>query len=149
MDVLSQVVQIASVKTGPEESSDDDDDSDGTILAPTELCAEFLKAVMEKDYKVAHKLCQMILLYEPENHEANAFSPLIEEMLRIEGERGDTDGDDSEETDEDSGESDDSGDTDEDSSDSDSSEDGSSRSCSKCRDLQIVLKSLFYWQLFD
>ncbi|KAF7711894.1 glutamate-rich protein 2 isoform X2 [Silurus meridionalis] len=52
--------------------------------APIELLAEFLKAVMEKKYTLAQKLCQMILIYEPDNPEAKSFLPLIEERLLIE-----------------------------------------------------------------
>ncbi|KAM4024778.1 glutamate-rich protein 2 isoform 1-T1 [Anomaloglossus baeobatrachus] len=86
------------------EESSDEDESDDDGRAPMELLAEFISAVMEEDYEVAHKLCQMILLYEPDNPEAKEFSPLIEEMLKIElgQSTDDEDSDDSdEETDED------------------------------------------------
>ncbi|XP_010605264.1 glutamate-rich protein 2 [Fukomys damarensis] len=73
------------------ESMDDDDDEDDTddddrnskkdTRAPLELMAEFLRAEMGRDYHLAKKLCEMILVYEPENPEAKEFSSLIEEML--------------------------------------------------------------------
>ncbi|CAH2305736.1 Hypothetical predicted protein [Pelobates cultripes] len=100
----SQAIQNISIKKEQEESSDEDESGDETGGAPTQLCAEFLKAVMDKDYKLAQKLCQMLLLYEPENPEAKEFSPLIEEMLQIEAQQSDTEDeeDDDDETDEES-----------------------------------------------
>nr|KAF6494767.1 glutamate rich 2 [Rousettus aegyptiacus] len=44
----------------------------------------FLRAEMSQDYHLAKKLCQMILIYEPENPEAKEFFSLIEEMLLME-----------------------------------------------------------------
>ncbi|XP_051022649.1 glutamate-rich protein 2 isoform X2 [Acomys russatus] len=49
--------------------------------APLELMAEFLRAEMGRDYQLAKKLCQMILIYEPENPVAKEFFSLIEEIL--------------------------------------------------------------------
>ncbi|XP_007951328.1 glutamate-rich protein 2 [Orycteropus afer afer] len=78
------------------ESTDGDDEDDGNdeddensnpnkdIRAPLELMTEFLRAEMDRDYHLAKKLCQMILIYEPENPEAKEFFPLIEEMLLME-----------------------------------------------------------------
>ncbi|XP_066201411.1 glutamate-rich protein 2 isoform X2 [Saccopteryx leptura] len=78
------------------ESTDDDDEDDISdedsedsnrkkdTHAPLELMAEFLKAEMGQDYHLARKLCQMILIYEPENPEAKEFFSLIEEMLLME-----------------------------------------------------------------
>ncbi|KAM5151601.1 glutamate-rich protein 2 isoform 2-T2 [Mantella aurantiaca] len=99
----------------PEESSSDEDEDesdDEKPAAPIELLSEFIKAVMDEDYKLAWKLCQMILIYEPENPEATEFSPLIQKMLQNEADHV-SDEEDSDDTDED----DDSSDTD----DSDSS----------------------------
>uniref|UniRef100_A0A4W2DDY7 Sp5 transcription factor n=1 Tax=Bos indicus x Bos taurus TaxID=30522 RepID=A0A4W2DDY7_BOBOX len=45
---------------------------------------KFLRAEMGHDYHLAKKLCQMILIYEPENPEAKEFFSLIEEMLLME-----------------------------------------------------------------
>ncbi|KAL8183452.1 UNVERIFIED_CONTAM: hypothetical protein K2H54_041597 [Gekko kuhli] len=39
---------------------------------------------MERDYSLAKKLCQMILIYEPQNPEAMQFLPLIERKLQLE-----------------------------------------------------------------
>nr|XP_031307482.1 glutamate-rich protein 2 isoform X2 [Camelus dromedarius] len=78
--------------------STDDDDEDDTVdedneedgntnkdtHAPLELMTEFLRAEMGQDYHLAKKLCQMILIYEPENPEAKEFLSLIEELLRME-----------------------------------------------------------------
>uniref|UniRef100_A0ABI7YU00 Glutamate rich 2 n=1 Tax=Felis catus TaxID=9685 RepID=A0ABI7YU00_FELCA len=73
---------------GEDDTSDDDNDEDShpnkDTHAPLELMAEFLRAEMGQDYHLAKKLCQMILIYEPENPEAKEFFSLIEEMLLIE-----------------------------------------------------------------
>ncbi|XP_060112978.1 glutamate-rich protein 2 [Heteronotia binoei] len=75
----------------PSDSSDDDECSceqgNGEAekrTAPLELMGEFLKAIMERDYNLAKKLCQMILIYEPQNPEAMQFLPLIERKLQLE-----------------------------------------------------------------
>ncbi|XP_036323211.1 probable serine/threonine-protein kinase DDB_G0267686 [Rhagoletis pomonella] len=57
-------------------------DADESISAPTEFLAEFLSAVMLKDYKKALKYCKLILQYEPNNATAKEFYPLIIEKLR-------------------------------------------------------------------
>lgn len=59
----------------------EDEEEDEGYQAPLELMAEFLKAVMDKDFLLAEKLCQMILIYEPENPEASQFLLLIQEKL--------------------------------------------------------------------
>ncbi|XP_026999180.1 glutamate-rich protein 2 isoform X4 [Tachysurus fulvidraco] len=66
-----------------EEECEEEDEDTAEIRAPIELLAEFLKAVMERKYALAKKLCQMILIYEPDNPEAKHFLPLIEERLLI------------------------------------------------------------------
>ncbi|XP_035264792.1 glutamate-rich protein 2 isoform X2 [Anguilla anguilla] len=65
----------------PEEEGEISEDEEHR--APIELFAEFLKSVMDKDYILAKKLCQMILIYEPDNPEAKQFIPLIEEKLLL------------------------------------------------------------------
>ncbi|OCT63562.1 acidic leucine-rich nuclear phosphoprotein 32 family member B isoform X2 [Xenopus laevis] len=129
-ECVPQHVEKEVVTDKDKESSDEDKSSDEKEAVPLELLAEFLKAVMAADYKVAHKLCQMILLYEPENREAKEFYPLIEKMVQMED--GNTDSEDtensedtegSEESDEESSESE-SGDSSDTSSD-DTSEDES------------------------
>ncbi|XP_073161903.1 glutamate-rich protein 2 isoform X9 [Lepidochelys kempii] len=103
------------------ETTDDDESSseneDRKRNAPIELLGEFLKAIMDQDYSLSKKLCQMILIYEPENTEAKQFLPLLEEKLLIESTQnfGDEEG---EETDEGSSE-----DSEEDTSSSNSSDD--------------------------
>ncbi|KAJ8011680.1 hypothetical protein DPEC_G00060760 [Dallia pectoralis] len=69
--------------TNKNEDVDADDDEE-QCRAPLELMAEFLKSVMEKDFVLAKKLCQMILIYEPENPEARQFILLIQEKLQRE-----------------------------------------------------------------
>ncbi|KAG8510483.1 Glutamate-rich protein 2, partial [Galemys pyrenaicus] len=64
-----------------EEDNDDDSSPNKDTHAPLELMAEFLRAEMGQDYHLAKKLCQMILIYEPENPEAKEFFSLIEELL--------------------------------------------------------------------
>nr|XP_020645122.1 glutamate-rich protein 2 isoform X3 [Pogona vitticeps] len=74
------------------ESSDDDENNEqndnvaAKRIAPLQLMGEFLKAIMEQKYSLAKKLCQMILIYEPENPEAKQFLPLIEQKLLLENE---------------------------------------------------------------
>ncbi|XP_037949985.1 clumping factor A [Teleopsis dalmanni] len=58
-------------------------DADESISAPTEFLAEFLSAVMLKDYKKALKYCKLILQYEPNNATAKEFYPLILDKLHI------------------------------------------------------------------
>ncbi|XP_023574957.1 glutamate-rich protein 2 isoform X1 [Octodon degus] len=63
------------------DTNDEDGNPKKDTRAPLELMAEFLRAEMGRDYHLAKKLCQMILIYEPENLEAKEFSLLIEEIL--------------------------------------------------------------------
>ncbi|XP_070587835.1 glutamate-rich protein 2 isoform X2 [Erythrolamprus reginae] len=95
----------------PPESSDDESNTDPTDnatqnrIAPLQLMGEFLKAIMERKYHIAKKLCQMILIYEPSNPEANQFLPLIEKKLLLESQYPDkedeeTDDESSDETEE-------------------------------------------------
>ncbi|KAL1505884.1 hypothetical protein ABEB36_005339 [Hypothenemus hampei] len=70
----------------PTSSSNEDlseyTDADESISAPTEFLAEFLSAVMLKDYPTALKYCKLILQYEPNNATAKEFYPLILEKLK-------------------------------------------------------------------
>ncbi|XP_076252265.1 uncharacterized protein LOC143191255 [Rhynchophorus ferrugineus] len=70
----------------PTSSSNEDlseyTDADESISAPTEFLAEFLSAVMLKDYVTALKYCKLILQYEPNNATAKEFYPLILEKLK-------------------------------------------------------------------
>ncbi|XP_039349659.1 glutamate-rich protein 2 isoform X1 [Mauremys reevesii] len=109
--------QLSETTDDDESSSENSENEDRKTNAPIELLGEFLKAIMDQDYSLSKKLCQMILIYEPENTEAKQFLPLLEEKLLIESTQnfGDEEG---EETDEGSSE-----DSEEDTSSSDSSDD--------------------------
>uniref|UniRef100_A0A2M4AUG2 Uncharacterized protein n=1 Tax=Anopheles triannulatus TaxID=58253 RepID=A0A2M4AUG2_9DIPT len=52
-------------------------DADESISAPTELLAEFLSAIMIRDYVNALSYCKQILEYEPNNTTARDFYPHI------------------------------------------------------------------------
>ncbi|XP_035779353.1 suppressor protein SRP40-like isoform X2 [Anopheles albimanus] len=52
-------------------------DADESISAPTELLAEFLSAIMIRDYVNALRYCKQILEYEPNNTTARDFYPHI------------------------------------------------------------------------
>ncbi|XP_049539917.1 uncharacterized protein LOC125954019 isoform X1 [Anopheles darlingi] len=52
-------------------------DADESISAPTELLAEFLSAIMIRDYVNALRYCKQILEYEPNNATARDFYPHI------------------------------------------------------------------------
>ncbi|XP_064183237.1 glutamate-rich protein 2 isoform X1 [Anguilla rostrata] len=80
----------------PEEEGEISEDEEHR--APIELFAEFLKSVMDKDYILAKKLCQMILIYEPDNPEAKQFIPLIEEKLLLVGQEDDESSNDTEDS---------------------------------------------------
>ncbi|XP_075385736.1 glutamate-rich protein 2 isoform X2 [Tenrec ecaudatus] len=80
---------------GEDDTNDKDDETSNpnkVIRAPLELMTEFLRAEMDRDYHLAKKLCQMILIYEPENPEAKEFFSLIEEMLLLEKEQSPEEG---------------------------------------------------------
>ncbi|XP_062852591.1 glutamate-rich protein 2 isoform X1 [Trichomycterus rosablanca] len=128
--------------TGEEENEDEEkcgeDEDTAEFPAPLELLAEFLKAVMEKNYILAKKLCQMILIYEPENAEAKHFLPLIEERLLIEEAQEDTCSDDNTSDDNgNEGSTDDDDDGDDESSDSDTDSSDCSTSSSDVEEKNI------------
>nr|XP_043901184.1 glutamate-rich protein 2 isoform X1 [Solea senegalensis] len=62
-----------------------DEEEDRDLKAPLDLLIKFLAAVTDRDFESAHQLCQMILIYEPDNPEASEFLPLIHRKL-LEGE---------------------------------------------------------------
>uniref|UniRef100_A0A8C1ZIR0 Sp5 transcription factor n=2 Tax=Cyprinus carpio TaxID=7962 RepID=A0A8C1ZIR0_CYPCA len=78
-----QVVLSANDQDPHEVQSEEDGNESAEGHVPLELFAEFLQAIMTKNYQLAKKLCQMILIYEPQNSEAKSFLPLIEEKLLI------------------------------------------------------------------
>uniref|UniRef100_A0A669CA67 Glutamate rich 2 n=1 Tax=Oreochromis niloticus TaxID=8128 RepID=A0A669CA67_ORENI len=51
------------------------------LKAPVGLLMKFLRALKDKYFKLAVKLCHMILIYEPDNPEASEFLPLIQKKL--------------------------------------------------------------------
>ncbi|XP_054418763.1 glutamate-rich protein 2 [Pteronotus mesoamericanus] len=124
-----QDIDKLSESTDDDDSEDDTDDEDNEdsspnidTHAPLELMAEFLRAEMNKDYHLAKKLCQMILIYEPENPEAKEFFSLIEEMLQME--RAQNLGEDDKDSEEDSSSE----------SEGESSEELSEESSDECED---------------
>ncbi|XP_077390490.1 glutamate-rich protein 2 [Festucalex cinctus] len=76
------------------------DDAERLRDVPVELMIEFLRALMDEDFEQAKRLCQMILIYEPNHPEASEFLPLIQRKLREE-QQADEDSDESESDDED------------------------------------------------
>ncbi|XP_037857866.1 glutamate-rich protein 2 isoform X3 [Chlorocebus sabaeus] len=123
-DKLSESAEDDDEDDTNDEDNDEDSNPKKNTQAPLELMAEFLRAEMAREYQLAKKLCQMILIYEPENPEAKEFFTLIEEMLLMEKTQNrEQDGEDSDE--DSSGES--KGESDEELSDksSDEGEDGS------------------------
>ncbi|XP_016321449.1 glutamate-rich protein 2-like isoform X2 [Sinocyclocheilus anshuiensis] len=122
-----QVVLSANDQDPHEAQSEEDGNESTEGHVPLELFAEFLQAMMTKNYQLAKKLCQMILIYEPQNSEAKSFLPLIEEKLLIEADEESDDDDESDEydtsddddvEDDDESSDDESSDTDEESTDS-------------------------------
>ncbi|XP_012581683.1 PREDICTED: glutamate-rich protein 2 [Condylura cristata] len=83
-DKLSESTDDDGEDDSNEEENDEYSSPNKDTHAPLELMAEFLRAEMGQDYHLAKKLCQMILIYEPENPEAKEFFSLIEELLLME-----------------------------------------------------------------
>ncbi|XP_023153980.1 glutamate-rich protein 2 isoform X1 [Amphiprion ocellaris] len=90
-----------------EEQTKEEDVEDEDLKAPVELKMEFLRAVKEKDFQQATKLCQTILVYEPDNPVASEFLLLIQKKLLEEQEAEQSSDEDEEEEDEDSNDEDD------------------------------------------
>uniref|UniRef100_A0A665U1U2 Glutamate-rich 2 n=1 Tax=Echeneis naucrates TaxID=173247 RepID=A0A665U1U2_ECHNA len=63
------------------ELNEEEDAEDEDLNAPVELKIEFLTALMNRDFQLACKLCQMILIHEPDNPEASEFVPLLQRKL--------------------------------------------------------------------
>ncbi|KAJ4450261.1 uncharacterized protein [Periplaneta americana] len=70
-------------RSSVEDLSEYTDADESISSAPTEFLAEFLSAVMLKDYETALKYCKLILQYEPNNATAKEFYPLIVEKLQL------------------------------------------------------------------
>ncbi|XP_043931447.1 glutamate-rich protein 2 isoform X2 [Protopterus annectens] len=113
-------------ETSGEESSDEESESEEEEekgKAPMQLLGEFLKATMEEDYKLANKLCTMILIYEPDNLEAKEFFPLIEKMMLIDEQTKESDEDEeTDESDDETSDSEDDSESDDETSDENSEE---------------------------
>ncbi|KAM4552710.1 uncharacterized protein PAE49_016096 isoform 2-T2 [Odontesthes bonariensis] len=87
-------------RNGQEEQTKEEDAVDEDLKAPVELMMKFLRALMDKEFEVASKLCQMILIYEPDNPEASEFLPLIQRKL-LEEQESEQSGEEAEDEEED------------------------------------------------
>ncbi|XP_040601473.1 glutamate-rich protein 2 isoform X3 [Mesocricetus auratus] len=118
--------KLSDSTDGDGDDDTNDEDDEGPVKketrAPLELMAEFLRAEMGRDYQLAKKLCQMILIYEPENPVAKEFFLLIEEILLKE--KAQKQEEDEEDSDEDTSSE----------SEAESSEDASDDSSDECED---------------
>ncbi len=45
------------------------------------LLFQFVNSIMFRQWELAKKLCQFMLMYEPDNSEAKQYAPLIDYML--------------------------------------------------------------------
>ncbi|XP_063226501.1 uncharacterized protein LOC134533136 isoform X2 [Bacillus rossius redtenbacheri] len=70
-------------RSSTEDLSEYTDADESVSSAPTEFLAEFLSALMMKDYENALKYCKLILQYEPHNVTAKEFYPLIQEKIKL------------------------------------------------------------------
>uniref|UniRef100_A0A8C4WWQ9 Glutamate-rich protein 2 n=1 Tax=Eptatretus burgeri TaxID=7764 RepID=A0A8C4WWQ9_EPTBU len=60
-----------------------------TQCASLTVLTEFLGAVMNEDYELAKKLCQTILIYEPQNVTALQFQPLLDKrIIQVQEQKG-------------------------------------------------------------
>ncbi|KAL0831690.1 hypothetical protein ABMA28_001237 [Loxostege sticticalis] len=83
----------AGMDAAARHSTSPDDCSDADALsAPSEFLAEFLSAIMRRQYAEALKYCRLILQYEPHNATARGFYPLlrhkVQALKRNEGAEG-------------------------------------------------------------
>ncbi|KAM3956158.1 uncharacterized protein ACR2FA_009874 [Aphomia sociella] len=62
-------------------TADDGSDGNDTATAPSEFLAEFLSAIMQRQYAEALKYCRLILQYEPHNATARGFYPLLQHKV--------------------------------------------------------------------
>ncbi|CAH2085900.1 unnamed protein product [Euphydryas editha] len=70
-----------SMAAGKYSTSPDCSDGNEASSAPSEFLAEFLSAIMRRQYAEALKYCQLILQYEPHNSTARGFYPLLQHKL--------------------------------------------------------------------
>ncbi|XP_057293112.1 acidic leucine-rich nuclear phosphoprotein 32 family member E-like isoform X2 [Hydractinia symbiolongicarpus] len=66
-----------------------------TQRAPLELSAQFLDAVMSKDYKSAKLLCSQILAIEPHNQTCREFECVLNEALTLDSDSSEEETDES------------------------------------------------------
>ncbi|XP_052739959.1 serine/arginine repetitive matrix protein 1 [Bicyclus anynana] len=67
--------------TNKNSTSPDCSDGNDASSAPSEFLAEFLSAIMRRQYAEALKYCQLILQYEPHNATARGFYPLLQHKV--------------------------------------------------------------------
>nr|XP_034828796.1 serine/arginine repetitive matrix protein 1 [Maniola hyperantus] len=67
--------------TNKHSTSPDCSDGNDASSAPSEFLAEFLSAIMRRQYAEALKYCQLILQYEPHNSTARGFYPLLQHKV--------------------------------------------------------------------
>ncbi|XP_035026587.1 glutamate-rich protein 2 [Hippoglossus stenolepis] len=77
----------------------EEDAQDEDLAAPLDLKLKFLRAVVDRELPLAHKLCQFILIYEPDHPEASEFLSLIQQKLLEEQEEQESNEEDEEEDD--------------------------------------------------
>ncbi|XP_045768036.1 serine/arginine repetitive matrix protein 1 [Maniola jurtina] len=73
----------AMATTNKHSTSPDCSDGNDASSAPSEFLAEFLSAIMRRQYAEALKYCQLILQYEPHNSTARGFYPLLQHKVTV------------------------------------------------------------------
>ncbi|KAJ0177561.1 hypothetical protein K1T71_006434 [Dendrolimus kikuchii] len=76
-----QVQRIMEAANRHSTSPEDCSDGNEPTSAPSEFLAEFLSAIMRRQYAEALKYCRLILQYEPNNTTARGFYPLLRQKL--------------------------------------------------------------------
>ncbi|XP_019962157.1 glutamate-rich protein 2 [Paralichthys olivaceus] len=109
-----------------EEDAQEEDAQDEDRAAPSTLMRKFLRALVDRNFRLAYSLCQFILTYEPDHPQASVFLSLIKQKLQEEQE--------TEESNEEDEEEDDISDDDEDSGNDEESSQSSSSSSSPTDD---------------
>ncbi|XP_038221655.1 serine/arginine repetitive matrix protein 1 [Zerene cesonia] len=79
---LERLVRARAMDTATRHSTSPDcSDGNEPSSAPSEFLAEFLSAIMRRQYAEALKYCRLILQYEPHNATARGFYPLLQHKL--------------------------------------------------------------------
>ncbi|CAG4946419.1 unnamed protein product [Colias eurytheme] len=77
-----RLVRARAMDTATRHSTSPDcSDGNEPSSAPSEFLAEFLSAIMRRQYAEALKYCRLILQYEPHNATARGFYPLLQHKL--------------------------------------------------------------------